>query len=85
MEKKPSINKMKHYKDDCHHYKVIDDHRVVTIADVGAFHASISYDVCLIIDHHIIKDIKSKTVKPCTEAEYQTAFDKALNTIKNVK
>lgn len=76
---------MKHYKDDCHHYKVIDNHRVVTIASVGAFHASISYDVCLIIDHHIISNIKKGEVIPCTEKEYQTAFDKALNTIKNLK
>ena len=76
---------MKHYKDDCHHFKVIDKHRVVQVTDVGKYEASISYYFIGGAVYSLMKDIKNGKVKPCTEAEYQTAFDKALNTIKNVK
>ena len=75
---------MKYYKDDCHHYKVIDNHRVVTVTDLGEFETSICYNAYTSKEHHIIDFIKDKTVTPCTEAEYQTAFDKALNTIKKL-
>lgn len=76
---------MKHYKDDCHHYKVIDKHRAIAVTDLGEFSTSISFENYGGITHYIIKAIEKKTVKPCTQKEYQTAFDKALKTIKNVK
>ena len=76
---------MKHYKDDCHHYKVLDNHRVVTVTDLGELESSISLENYGGIEHYIISTIKRKKVTPCTEKEYQTAFDKALNTINNLK
>ena len=76
---------MKHYKDDCHHYKVIDDHRFITVLNLGEFESSIIYENYGGIKHNIISAIARGKVKPCTEKEYQTAFDKALNTIKNLK
>ena len=75
---------MKHYKDDCHHYKVLDNHRVVTVTDLGKFSTRISFND-FGKEHHIIQDIREKRAKPCTEKEYLTAFDKALKTINNLK
>ena len=75
----------KHYKDDCHHYKVIDKHRAVTVTLLGEFETSIIYQGYSNMEHHVIEFIKDKRVTPCTEAEYQTAFDKALKTINNLK
>ena len=79
------ITSMNHYKDDCHHYKVIDDHKVITVLLLGGHEISISYENYSHLEHHIISDIKNGKVTPCTESEYQTAFDKALNTIKKLK
>lgn len=76
---------MKHYKDDCHHYKVIDKHRAISVLNLGEFESSICYNAYSNTDHNVIEYIKTGKVKPCTEKEYQTAFDKALNTIKNQK
>ena len=76
---------MKHYKDDCHYYKVIDKRRAVTVTLLGGHETSISYANYNHIEHHVIDFIKDKIVNPCTEAEYQTAFDKALKTINNLK
>lgn len=76
---------MKHYKDDCHHYKVLDNHRVVTVTNLGKFSSGIELNNYGNIEYNIIQDIKEKKVKPCTEKEYQTAFDKALKTINKLK
>ena len=75
---------MKHYKDDCHHYKVIDKHRAVQVTLLGKFETSICYNNYGSREYHIDL-INNESVTPCTEAEYQTAFDKALNTINNLK
>lgn len=76
---------MKYYKDDCHHYKVLDNHRVVTVTDIGKYEASISYYFIGGVVHSLIKDIKNKRVIPCTQKDFDTAFSKALNTINNLK
>jgi len=81
---------MKHYKDDCHHYKVIDNYTVIQVHNQDG--TSITKAIAAIAlqnygknKHHLIEYIKEKKVTPCTEAEYQTAFDKALKTINNLK
>ena len=76
---------MKYYKDDCHHYKVLDNHRAVQVTNVGEFNTSICYDSYANADHYVIEHIKEKWVIPCTKKQYQTAFDKALKTINNLK
>ncbi len=76
---------MKHYKDYCHHYKVLDNHRAITVTNLKGYCASIGFEDLAGIEHFIIKYIKDKTVKPCTEKQYQNAFDKALNTINKLK
>ena len=76
---------MKYYKDDCHHYKVISKSRVVTIGLLGGIETSISYENYNHMEHHVITFIRAKTVKECTKTDFDTAFDKALNTIKNLK
>ena len=79
------ITIMKHYKDDCHHYKVINKHRAVTVTLLGGVETTINYANYGGVEHEVMDYIRDKTVTPCTEAEYQTAFDKALNTINNLK
>jgi len=76
---------MKHYKDDCHHYKVLDDHRFVSVLNLGRFETSIKFENYGDIKHYLSSSIARGKVKPCTESEYQTAFDKALKTINNLK
>jgi len=81
---------MKHYKDDCHHYKVLDDYTVIQVHNNNGTSTtkatgSIALQNFGTHEHYIIELIREKKAKPCTEKEYQTAFDKALNTIKNLK
>ena len=76
---------MKHYKDDCHHYKVIDKHRVITVLNLGTLNTRIEMENYASMKHYVVEAIENKKLTKCTEAEYQTAFDKALKTIKNLK
>ena len=76
---------MKYFKDDCHHYKVLNKSTVITVTNLKRFCASIGYENYSDTKHFVIRYIDKKTIKPCTEAEYQTAFNKALKTINNLK
>ena len=76
---------MKYYKGDCHHYRVIDNHKALVVTLLGEYETSIRYDSYNAIEHHVIEYIKESRVKPCTKKDFDTAFAKALNTIKNLK
>lgn len=75
--------KAKYYKDGCHHYKMINKYSVIVIYN-GCVGATIDLQAAL-IKHFLNNSIKAKTIKPCTEKQYQKAFDKALKTINNQK
>ncbi len=76
---------MKYYKDDCHHYKVIDKLRAITVTNLSKFESSICYDAYLLREHHIIEYVKDKRVTPCTKEDFDTAFHEVLKTINNLK
>ncbi|PCJ57912.1 MAG: hypothetical protein COA65_08615 [Rhodospirillaceae bacterium] len=80
--------KTKYYKDNCHHWKMIDEYTVIIVTYMKAFldvkeNAGIELQNHGTIKHHLIKNIKEKSVKECTKEEFDNAFNKAEETIKN--
>lgn len=75
--------KAKHYKDESHHYKMIDKYTVIQVhSGGGKSNASIGLQNYGTNEHFLNKYIKEKVVKLCTKKQYDKAFEKALKTIR---